>query len=430
MEESDRILARLMSLHPKKIDLSLGRMERLLKALGHPERKLPPLFHVAGTNGKGSTVAYLRAILEAAGLRIHVYTSPHLVRFAERIRLGGWLVEEDRLSLLLARCEAANGDAPITFFEITTAAALLAFAEEPADAVILEVGLGGRLDATNVVAEPLSTAITPVSMDHKEFLGDTLAAIAAEKAGIAKRGVSLVVGPQQPEALAPIIGAAEKAGAPLFLHGSDWRTEWAGEEIIYEDVKGRLRMPRPALKGAHQADNAGLAVAMLRHQDRLAIPDTAFTDGLQTADWPARFQDITKAPGLAGRLAPGARVFLDGGHNPAAGAVLAHVMAETMAEEGGQFTLIAGLMANKDAGGFLRPLAPHVDRLIAMPIPGEACHPPEVLARTARDLGIEADTAPDFDGALAKAQDAPLILVCGSLYLAGHVLRAVDLLPR
>ncbi|RMF10892.1 MAG: bifunctional folylpolyglutamate synthase/dihydrofolate synthase [Alphaproteobacteria bacterium] len=426
METSDRILGRLTALHPKKIDLSLGRMERLLAALGHPERRLPPVFHVAGTNGKGSTVAYLRAILEAAGLRVHVYTSPHLVRFAERIRLAGSLIEEDRLADILARCEAANGEAPITFFEITTAAALVAFAEEPADAVILEVGLGGRLDATNVVETPCVTAISPVSLDHREFLGDDLGGIAREKAGIAKPGCPLVVAPQEDEALAAIEAVARRAGVPLVLNGRDWRVSMGAHGLDYEDGLGGLGLPLPALRGGHQAINAGLAVACLRHQRHLPVPDHAFAVGLETVDWPARFQDISGAPGLKGRFAAGARVFLDGGHNPAAGAVL----ADAMAHEGGRFALIMGMMANKDVAGFLAPVAGHVERLIAIPIPGQACHDPRAIAAAARDLGISAHSAENFHQALAMIGEPARILICGSLYLAGQVLAEMDLPPR
>ncbi len=425
MATSDRVLERLTALHPKKIDLSLGRMTRLLAALGHPERKLPPVFHVAGTNGKGSTVAYLRAILEAAGYRVHVYTSPHLVRFAERIRLSGSLITEDHLTRTLERCEQANGSAPITFFEITTAAALLAFAEEPADAVILEVGLGGRLDATNVIDTPLVTAISPVSLDHQEFLGTELAGIAREKAGIARKGCPLVVAPQADDALAAIEAVAGKAGAPLILHGRDWWVSAGPHGLDYEDRFGGLGLPLPALQGPHQAINAGLAIACLRHQSRFPVAVPAFETGLPSTDWPARFQDITAAPGLRGKIAAGGRVFLDGGHNPAAGDVLSDVMAES----GEAFTLIMGMMANKDAAGFLKPLARFTERLIAIPIPGEACHSPDSLADTARTLGIDATTAPDFDAALAEAQRARRILVCGSLYLAGRVLEQIGLPP-
>jgi len=428
--KSDRILARLMALHPKKIDLSLGRMERLLAALDHPERKLPPVFHVAGTNGKGSTTAYLRAMLEAAGKRVHVYTSPHLVRFAERIRLAGSLIEEDHLADILARCEAANGDAPITYFEITTAAALLAFAETPADAVLLEVGLGGRLDATNVIDSPLVTAVTPVSMDHQDFLGDSLAAIATEKAGIAKPNVPLVLGPQEPDALAAIETYARKVGAPTFLYGEDWSARAVEGGMVYEDRQGTLNLPAPALKGRHQITNAGLAIACLRQQNIFDLNEADYAAGLQAVDWPARFQDISHAPGLPKALKPGVRVFLDGGHNPAAGSVLGAAMQTVATETGSRFTLIMGMMANKDAAGFLAPLGPYVERLIAVPIEGEAAHTPEALVRTADQLGLRASIAPDFRAALNDAKEADRVLICGSLYLAGQVLKAVDLLPR
>jgi len=429
-EKSDRILARLMALHPKKIDLSLGRMERLLSTLGHPERKLPPVFHVAGTNGKGSTVAYLRAMLEAAGKRVHVYTSPHLVRFAERIRLAGSLIEEDHLAAILERCEAANGDAPITYFEITTAAALLAFAETPADATLLEVGLGGRLDATNVIDTPLVTAITPVSMDHQDFLGDSLAAIATEKAGIAKPKVPLVLGPQAPDALAAIEGYASRISAPILRFGEDWNARTVDDGMVYEDRQGAIILPAPALNGRHQITNAGLAIACLRQQNILDLNEADYAAGLQAVDWPARFQDISNAPGLPRTLKPGVRIYLDGGHNPAAGSVLGDTLQAVVAETGGRVTLIMGMMANKDAAGFLAPLGPYVERLIAVPIEGEAAHTPEALVRTADQLGLRASIAPDFRAALNDAKEADRVLICGSLYLAGQVLKAVDLLPR
>lgn len=428
--KSDRILARLMALHPKKIDLSLGRMEQLLAALDHPERKLPPVFHVAGTNGKGSTTAYLRAILEAEGKRIHVYTSPHLVRFAERIRLAGSLIEEDHLAAILARCETANGNAPITYFEITTAAALLAFAETPADAVILEVGLGGRLDATNVIDRPLITAITPVSMDHQDFLGDSLAAIATEKAGIAKPKVPLVLGPQAPDALAAIKAHASRTGAQIFLHGEDWNARADEDGMVYEDRQGTLHLPAPALRGRHQITNAGLAIACLRQQNIFDLNEADYAAGLQAVYWPARFQDISNAPGLPKALKTGVRVFLDGGHNPAAGSVLGAAMQTVAAETGSRFTLIMGMMANKDAAGFLAPLGPYVERLIAVPIEGEAAHSPEALVHVADQLGIRASITPDIMAALNDAEDAELILICGSLYLAGQALKTVDLLPE
>ncbi|MEX1147537.1 MAG: folylpolyglutamate synthase/dihydrofolate synthase family protein [Sphingomonadales bacterium] len=424
-----RILERLSALHPKKIDLSLGRMERLLEALGRPQDKLAPVFHVAGTNGKGSTVAFLRAMLEAADLRVHVYTSPHLVNFNERIRLGesagGRLIAPNHLTDVLERCESANGDAPITFFEITTAAAFLAFAETPADAVILEVGLGGRLDATNVVTRPLVTAIAPVSLDHREYLGADIAAIAREKAGIAREGCPLITAPQPPVALRAIEGIAAAAGSRLLRYGPDWEVADHGGDLYYRDGRGDIDLPPPALQGSHQFVNAGLAIACLRHQNRFAVPPEAMARGLETVDWPARFQDITSAPGLVGRIMPGAKVWLDGGHNPAAGAAL----AEVLRRQGGDFVLIAGLMANKEAAGFLAPLAPHANRLIAVPIAGEACHDPENLTTVAGSLGLPATTAADVSAALDGVGGVPRILICGSLYLAGQVLGDIGLPP-
>src|SRR5690606_9871565 len=290
---SDLVLARLMSLHPKIIDLSLGRVERLLAALGHPELALPPVIHVAGTNGKGSTIAMIRAGLESGGSRVHVYTSPHLARFHERIRLAGELIAEDRLIDLLERCEEANGGEPITYFEITTCAAFLAFAEEPADALLLEVGLGGRLDATNVVPEPRLSVITPISVDHQQYLGDTLAEIAGEKAGILRRGVPCVVGPQEDEALAAIEARAEALGAPLLLAGRDWTVWEEHGRVAFQDEGGLLDLPPPALLGAHQVTNAGMAVAALR---ALGAGDAACQAALRDAVWPARMQRLRHGP--------------------------------------------------------------------------------------------------------------------------------------
>ena len=427
---SDRVLERLTALHPKKIDLSLGRMERLLGLLGNPERKLPPTFHIAGTNGKGSTAAYLRAMLEAAGKRVHVYTSPHLVRFAERIRLAGKIIDEDALIEVLETCERVNGPDPITFFEVTTAAAFLAFSQTPADALILEVGLGGRLDATNVIDRPLVTAITPVSMDHEQFLGDTITLIATEKAGIAKPGCPLVLGPQTGEALKVFAETAAKIGAVLLPQDTAWRVRDDGDHFIYEDQNGSLRLARPNLNGPHQIMNAGLAVACLRAQNLFTLSAGEMSAGVSHAVWPARLQEITGAAGLEG-FPPGSRIWLDGGHNPAAGEILSHAFGGDKLP----LYLITGMLANKDAAGFFKPFAARAAKVFAIDIAGEDCHPATELAGFASNAGLIAEVAGNFGAALERIKkslptDQPAhILICGSLYLAGQVLRRTGLLP-
>ncbi len=416
---SDRVLARLTALHPKVIDLTLGRIERLLAALGHPEQRLAPVVHVAGTNGKGSTVAMIRAGLEAQGKRVHVYTSPHLARFHERIRLAGELIDEDRLSALLARCEAANGGAPITFFEITTAAALLAFAETPADAVLLEVGLGGRLDATNVVARPALSVITPVSIDHQQYLGETLGAIAFEKAGILKRGVPCVVGPQAAAAWDVIVDQAAAVGAPLIAEGQDWQVWEERGRLTFQDAGGLLDLPRPCLIGAHQAVNAGAALAALRC---LGADEAACEAAVTRAVWPARMQRLRSGP-LPAR-AGSSELWLDGGHNPAAGLAVAEALGRLPARP---LHLVVGMLRTKDIAGFLRPLAGLAASLQGVSIPGEAATlTGEETVAAARAAGLTAETAEGIEAAIDRiTATAPggRILICGSLYLAGHVLR-------
>jgi dihydrofolate synthase/folylpolyglutamate synthase len=419
---SDRVLERLGRLHPKLIDLSLGRVERLLATLGNPQDALPPVVHVAGTKGKGSTVATVRACLEAAGYRVHAYISPHLVRFHERIRLAGRLIDEEALIALLEECERANRDAPITFFEITTAAAFLAFARTPADIVLVEVGLGGRLDATNVVRHPAVTAITPVSLDHQAFLGDTVAAIAGEKAGILKPGVTAVIAPQPPEAAAVIEARAEALSAPLYRPQHEWRSEASGEGMRYEGERWRLDLPRPSLIGAHQVVNAGTAVACLERLSGFDIPAEAIADGLRHIDWPARLQLLQHGP-LVDAVPPNWELWLDGGHNPAAGDVLGAVAAGWHDRP---LHLIVGMMNTKDAAGFIAPLAKHAGALWAVTIPGEKnALPPEAIAAAAASVGLPAQTA---DSVLAAIRDIPMhdgngrVLICGSLYFAGKVL--------
>ncbi|MGE5539184.1 MAG: bifunctional folylpolyglutamate synthase/dihydrofolate synthase [Gemmatimonas sp.] len=423
---SDAILERLQALHPKRIDLSLGRIERLLAALGHPEQRLAPVAHVAGTNGKGSTVAFLRAMLESAGKRVHVYTSPHLVRFHERIRLAGSLIDEKHLEDVLARCEAANKGEPITFFEVTTAAAMLAFAETPADAVLLEVGLGGRLDATNVVARPRVSVITPVSLDHRDFLGDTVAQIAAEKAGILKPGVPAIIGPQGDEARAIVEARARDIGAPLVRFGAEWTASATAEGMIYQGPKGRLALPRPALTGAHQIANAGAAIAALGDLMPDAWTESAIAGGLVNVEWPARLQKLTRGPlpHVVNTHAPkGSTLWLDGGHNPDAGAAL----AAWAKSDPRPLYIVAGMLNTKDASGFFAPLAPYVQAAATVPIPGaEAGLSAEALAQYAFAAGFAAEHMPDLATALARlaglAREPARFLICGSLYLAGTVL--------
>ena len=417
--QSDRILARLTALHPKLIDLSLGRVERLLAALGHPERRLPPVVHVAGTNGKGSTVAMIRAGLEASGARVHVYTSPHLARFHERVRLAGELISEEALTRYLERCEAANAGAPITYFEITTCAALLAFAEVPADAVLLEVGLGGRLDATNVVEEPRICVITPVSLDHQQYLGDTVGEIAGEKAGILKRGTPCVVGPQCGTALDVIAAKAEAVGAPLLVHGQDWTVWEEHGRIAFQDDGGVLDLPLPRLIGAHQVGNAGMAVAALR---AMGVGEAACAAAVRDADWPARMQRLRTGPIV--KVAAGAEVWLDGGHNPAAGAAIAEALGRLPARP---LHLVVGMLRTKDAEGFLRPLADVAASLTGVSIAGEsATLTAEDTVAAARRVGLPAEAAESALAAVAAAAARATtgrIMICGSLYLAGQLLR-------
>ncbi|MGC2199883.1 MAG: folylpolyglutamate synthase/dihydrofolate synthase family protein [Stellaceae bacterium] len=421
-QASDRILERLGRLHPKLIDLSLGRIERLLARLGDPQERLPPVVHVAGTNGKGSTIATLRACLGAGGYHVHTYTSPHLVRFHERIRLGGHLIDEDALIELLEECERANGDAPVTFFEITTAAAFLGFARTPADVVLLETGLGGRLDATNVIPHPAVTAITPISLDHQAFLGDTIAKIAAEKAGILKPGVPAVIGPQPREAEAVIENRAGELSAPLFR----WRREWcctvAADGMHFRGADWRLDLPLPSLPGAHQVANAGVAVACLEQLPGLPLPRDAIARGLRQIQWPARLQRLRRGP-LVEKAPPSWELWLDGGHNPGAGAILADV-ANGWRDR--PLYLVVGMLNTKDAAGFLAPLAPYAKELAGVTIPGEQ-NPlaAEAIAAAASSVGMPATTAASVDTAVARiVADSPIgrILICGSLHFAGTIL--------
>jgi dihydrofolate synthase/folylpolyglutamate synthase len=432
MPTSDQLLADLKTLHPQLIDLSLGRIRVLLEKLGNPQDRLPPVIHVAGTNGKGSVCAFLGAMLRAAGKRVHVYTSPHLVRFHERIALAGpdgntHPIGETELVERLLAVQRVNAGDPMTFFEITTAAALQAFADHPADAVILEVGLGGRLDATNVVERPALGVITPVSMDHADKLGDTIAAIAGEKAGILKRGVPAVVAPQPPEAAEAIEAAAERVGAPLLRWGEDFEAFEQRGRLVYQSEQRLLDLPLPALMGRHQITNAGTAIAAALHLSGMAPDDAAIERGLLDVRWPARMQPIGNGP-LWRLLAPGSELWLDGGHNPAGGQAISQVLAELEERAPKPIALVVGMMGQKDAAGFLanfRGLARHV---VTVPVPGahEAPRDPAALAAIAAHAGFAAEPAADVVAALRRLRDlepGPLrILICGSLYLAGQVL--------
>jgi dihydrofolate synthase / folylpolyglutamate synthase len=489
MTPVDAILSRLLALHPKKIDLSLERMWRILDALGHPERRLPPVIHVGGTNGKGSTIAFMRAILEAADLRPHVYTSPHLVRFNERFRLAGprdgeaqpplagaalvagqrplpnpppqagegderaaggptgeraeigrgadptaapppspapsVLVSDAELAEVLAECERVNANAPITVFEITTAAALVLFARHPADALLMEVGLGGRLDATNVVAQPLATVVTPVSVDHVDFLGASLEGIAAEKAGIFKRGVPAVLSHQPRAALAVLESAAARLSAPLHAAGEDWV---AGEErgrLVYQDEDGLLDLPAPRLFGRHQFDNAGTAIAALRAAG-FRLPASAYERGISRAEWPARLQRLSSGP-LVSLIPAGAELWLDGGHNPEGGRAVAAALADLEERVSRPLVLVVGMLGTKDLHGFLRNFAGLARRVVAVPVQQDRALSPEAIAEEARGLGMPAEAANGIEAALAaigRREDAPRILITGSLYLAGEALAA------
>jgi dihydrofolate synthase/folylpolyglutamate synthase len=423
---SDAILTRLLSLHPKIIDLSLGRTERLLEKLGHPERKLPPVIHVAGTNGKGSTMAYLRHIMEAAGLKVHAYTSPHLVKFHERIRVAGELISEADLTARLEECELVNGGEPITFFEITTAAAFLAFSRMPADYLILEVGLGGRLDATNVV-DPALSVITTIDYDHQQYLGDTLSLIAGEKAGILKRGRPAVIGVQPDEARAAIEKAGERLRAELHIAGQDWQAYEQHGHLVFQDENGLLDLPMPQLKGRHQIDNAGNAIAAVRLLNDPRITDRHIAEGLKATAWPARMQRL--GPGALSALVPAdVELWLDGGHNPSAGRVLAQAFSELNERHSRPLVLVWGMLNTKDAGSFIGCFAGIAARVVTITIPEEEnAVAAEALAEAARAHGLAAETALSLEAALRQASStvpAPRILICGSLYLAGRVLAA------
>jgi dihydrofolate synthase/folylpolyglutamate synthase len=415
---SEAIIERLHALYPRMIDLSLDRLRRLLVDLGHPERKIAPVLHVAGTNGKGSTCAFMRAIGEAAGMRVHVYTSPHLVRFVERIRLAGTLVTDAVLADTLTEVEQVNAGQPITEFEILMAVSFLLFARAPADLCVLEVGLGGRGDATNVIDTAAASAIASISMDHREFLGDTIEKIAWEKAGIMKRGVPVVTGAQPPEVLEVFSRHAAEVGTTLLVRSRDWTIEPTADGLLYEDARGRIALPSPSLLGTHQHDNAGIAVAAIR-ASRLPIRDTALAHGIATAAWPARLQRLTGR--LATTLPPAWELWLDGGHNPGAGVVLADQLARWSDRP---LHLIVGMKQAKDSSEFLRPLIPYATTLWAVAESGQHLAKPvaDIIAASG-GIAKPGPTVRDALTAVPKSGARARVLVCGSLYLAGEVLK-------
>jgi dihydrofolate synthase/folylpolyglutamate synthase len=417
---SEAIIERLHSLHPKLIDLSLGRMRDCLAKLGHPERRLPPVIHVAGTNGKGSTCAFIRAIAEAAGQRVHVYTSPHLVRFHERIRLAGELVSEDALSDALEHVERVNAGDPITVFEITTAVALHLFAQVPADLLVLEVGLGGRFDATNIVDAPAATAITSISMDHMDFLGDTLGKIAFEKAGIIKRAVPCATGAQAPEAMDVLERVAAETGASLLRRGRDWDIAHEDGVLTWRDAAMAVALPRLGLPGSHQADNAGVAIAALRAWNPPWLTAAAIAEGVARAEWPARMQRLTGR--LAALLPAGWELWLDGGHNAGGGVAIAQHLAGAFADRPAH--VLVGMKGGKQAPEFLASVAPHATTLWAVAEPGQhLAMPIEAIVAASGGLAREGGTVEQALRAIPKDGPPARVLICGSLYLAGEVLK-------
>lgn len=435
MDQVTAILDRLLALHPREIDLSLGRLERLLRALGNPEQRVPPVIHITGTNGKGSTTAIMRAILEAGGRKVHVYTSPHLVSFNERIRLAGELVSDERLIDALDRCEQANAGAEITFFEVTTAAAMLLFSEEPADILLLEVGLGGRLDATNVIAAPLASVITPLSMDHERYLGAALADIAFEKAGILKPGAPAVIAPQPEEAAAVIAEVAADRGASLTLFGQDFTACEENGRFTYQDEAGLIDLPRPRLAGRHQIINAGMAIAALRRAG--CLPEVvAIEQGLASVDWPGRLQSLTRGP-VVDLCPEGAEVWLDGGHNPGASTAIAAFIGEQEERDARPLYLVTGMLKTKDPVGFFAPYADLARHVATVPLVSSAVfREPEDLVQAARAAGIDATPFAGLEAALASIvmashsdPEPPRVLICGSLYLVGEVLALNGMRP-
>lgn len=428
MTSSSALLERFLTLHPREIDLSLGRIERLLAALGNPERNVPPVIHVAGTNGKGSTTAFLRSMLEAAGKTVHVYTSPHLVHFHERIRLAGTLVDETMLVEALEAVDKANDGQPITQFEITTAAAFLLFARVPADVLILEVGLGGRLDATNVIARPLACVLTPISVDHTKFLGESVEEIAIEKAGILKRGVPAIIAHQSDSVRDVIEACAARVRAgPLAISMQDWQAREERGRLVFEDADGLLDLPAPRLPGRHQFENAGLAIATLRALPQLEVSASAIEQGVQAVDWPARLQRLTRGK-LLDMLPAESELWLDGGHNPDGARVIANTMGDLEERVGRSLILVAGMLNTKDSDGFFAPFSDLASAVFTVPITmSNAGLSPEEVAQAAMMAGLPARAFDSLEEALRTVRVepgglAPRVLICGSLYLAGEVL--------
>ncbi|KAB0682899.1 bifunctional folylpolyglutamate synthase/dihydrofolate synthase [Aureimonas leprariae] len=434
-------IERLSLVHPRGYDLALTRIERLLDRLDNPHRRLPPVIHVAGTNGKGSTVAFVRAMLEGQGLAVHVHTSPHLVDWRERFRLGrtdgpGRLVEDAVLAEAIGRVAAANAGEPITVFEILTAAMFVLFSEHPADCCVMEVGLGGRLDATNVVERPAACAITTVSLDHQSYLGDTVAKIAGEKAGIVKHGSPVVIGRQTEGAAEEVlVRAARRSFAPVSVYGEDFLAFEEHGRMVYQDDRGLLDLPLPRLPGRHQLANAATAIATLR-QAGFAPTQKSIERGLLAVDWPGRMQQIRSGP-LKAAAGEGAELWLDGGHNPGAGAVIAEALADMEERVSRPLVLVVGMLNTKDPAGFFAPFAGIARRVLAVPVRNsDAGLDPEALAEAARSAGLEAETAEGVEAAIRSVADgwpepvAPRFLVCGSLYLAGEVLGLSGLVPE
>ncbi|SEP59845.1 dihydrofolate synthase / folylpolyglutamate synthase [Devosia sp. YR412] len=430
MSRTDAILKRLSALHPKLIDLSLDRMLPLLAELGNPQDHLPPTIHVAGTNAKGSTIAYLRAFLEAAGQSVHVYNSPHLVRFNERIRLAGKLVGTRKLNAALERVEAVNAGRPITFFEITTVTAFLLYAESKADYLLLETGMGGTYDTTNVIKSPLGTIITPIDLDHQAFLGNTVAEIAVWKAGIFKRGARAVIGLQRDEARPVLERAAHRLGVRPIWQGEDFHGAAQEGRLVFQDEDGLLDLPPPALLGAHQFDNASLAIAASRHFG-LQIDENAFAKGLRNVTWPARMTPLLHGP-LRDLLGPDDELWLDGIHNAHGAAAVAETLRDLEKARPAPLVLIMGMMNTRAPADVLAPFAGMAQQVLTLTIPGEAnAHPAVYIAGEAQRAGFTARPMRSVQVALRAAAKIPgaRVLICGSLYLAGHVLAANKTLP-
>lgn len=429
MSDVEQVLARVAARRPRIIDLSLDRVFTALERLGDPHKKMPPVFHVAGTNGKGSTVAFIRAMLEAAGNSVHVYTSPHLVRFNERIVIAGKEISDAALVDALERCDRAVGEEKLTYFETTTCAAFLAFAETPADYAVIEVGLGGRLDATNVFEQPLASVVSPVDLDHQQFLGDTLARVAAEKAGIFRSGCPAVIGPQDPDVMAGLLKRAQDIGAKPFVFGGDWDVYSEHGRVIYQDEYGLCDLDPPRLPGGHQIMNAGIAVAAVRAAG-LGLSNSVMSAGLASARWPARLQRLTSGPliDLAGKLL-GAEpeIWLDGGHNPHAGRAIALAMADMEARHSRPLVMVSGMQANKDAVNYFAPFAGLARSLFAVAANHDGVSSAEEVANAAMKAGLDARACSSVEEAMrlacAQKNEPPRLLISGSLYLAGEILK-------